>query len=549
MARGAPRVTGAARHGAQSLPAIIWLVAIAIMSAMLVPVLYLVMVVGSLGLDGVRAVLTDSLTWRLVVRTVYLGVTVTLASVILSVPLAWITVRSDLPARRFFAIATALPLVVPTYVGAFALVATFARGGLAENWFGITGVNPYGFVGAATVLTLFAYPYVLLTVQAALRGTEGSLEEASRLLGYGPTATFMRVILPQLRLPVAAGALLVALYVFSDFGAVSILRYQTLTRGLYLQYTASFDRASAAMLGLLLVAITVIVIGAEARISRRYAQRSGGNAADRSLPVVALGAWRWPATMFAVTVVVLGVFTPMVVVGYWLMRGVAAGQPIYLPFGPAGRSILVATLAAGATVLAALPVAILAARSRSAVAQWVARLAYTGYALPGVVVALALVFVGIRVVPFLYQTLWMLVFAFVVLFLPQAVAAIRAPLMQQPVDLEAASRTLGVGQLFTFARITVPLARRGALAGGALVFLTTLKELPATLLLAPTGFDTLATRIWSETAERFLTRAASSALFLIVIGSVPLAILMVRERREKPDDVAINQNASTEPST
>lgn len=549
MARGAPRVTGAARHGAQSLPAIIWLVAIAIMSAMLVPVLYLVMVVGSLGLDGVRAVLTDSLTWRLVVRTVYLGVTVTLASVILSVPLAWITVRSDLPARRFFAIATALPLVVPTYVGAFALVATFARGGLAENWFGITGVNPYGFVGAATVLTLFAYPYVLLTVQAALRGTEGSLEEASRLLGYGPTATFMRVILPQLRLPVAAGALLVALYVFSDFGAVSILRYQTLTRGLYLQYTASFDRASAAMLGLLLVAITVIVIGAEARISRRYAQRSGGNAADRSLPVVALGAWRWPATMFAVTVVVLGVFTPMVVVGYWLMRGVAAGQPIYLPFGPAGRSILVATLAAGATVLAALPVAILAARSRSAVAQWVARLAYTGYALPGVVVALALVFVGIRVVPFLYQTLWMLVFAFVVLFLPQAVAAIRAPLMQQPVDLEAASRTLGVGRLFTFARITVPLARRGALAGGALVFLTTLKELPATLLLAPTGFDTLATRIWSETAERFLTRAASSALFLIVIGSVPLAILMVRERREKPDDVAINQNASTEPST
>lgn len=549
MARGAPRVTGAARHGAQSLPAIIWLVAIAIMSAMLVPVLYLVMVVGSLGLDGVRAVLTDSLTWRLVVRTVYLGVTVTLASVILSVPLAWITVRSDLPARRFFAIATALPLVVPTYVGAFALVATFARGGLAENWFGITGVNPYGFVGAATVLTLFAYPYVLLTVQAALRGTEGSLEEASRLLGYGPTATFMRVILPQLRLPVAAGALLVALYVFSDFGAVSILRYQTLTRGLYLQYTASFDRASAAMLGLLLVAITVIVIGAEARISRRYAQRSGGNAADRSLPVVALGAWRWPATMFAVTVVVLGVFTPMVVVGYWLMRGVAAGQPIYLPFGPAGRSILVATLAAGATVLAALPVAILAARSRSAFAQWVARLAYTGYALPGVVVALALVFVGIRVVPFLYQTLWMLVFAFVVLFLPQAVAAIRAPLMQQPVDLEAASRTLGVGQLFTFARITVPLARRGALAGGALVFLTTLKELPATLLLAPTGFDTLATRIWSETAERFLTRAASSALFLIVIGSVPLAILMVRERREKPDDVAINQNASTEPST
>lgn len=549
MSRVAPRVSGATRLGEQPLPALIWLIAVAIMAAMLVPVLYLAIVVSSLGTDGVRAVLVDPFTWRLVGRTVNLGVTVTLMSVLLSVPLAWITVRSDLPARRFFAIATALPLVVPTYVGAFALVAAFARGGLAENWFGITGINPYGFIGATVALTLFSYPYVLLTVQAALRGTEPSLEEASRLLGYGPLATFLRVILPQLRLPVAAGALLVALYVFSDFGAVSILRYQTLTRGLYLQYTASFDRASAAMLGLLLVALTVIVIGAEARVSRRFTQRSGGNAADRVLPVVALGRWRWPATIFASIVVLLGVITPIVVVLYWLLRGVSAGQPIYLPFGPAWRSILIASLAAVATVAAALPVAILAARSRSAFAQWVARLSYTGYALPGVVVALALVFVGIRLVPSLYQTLWMLAFAYVVLFLPQAVSAIRAPLLQQPQDLEAASRTLGVGRLKTLRRITVPLAQRGAFAGGALVFLTTLKELPATLLLAPTGFDTLATRIWSETAERFLTRAASSALFLIAIGSLPLAVLMVRERREKLDEAPQHQNASTEPST
>lgn len=245
-------------------------------------------------------------------------------------------------------------------------------------------------------------------------------------------------------------------------------------------------------------------------------------------------------------VVFVGVVTPIVVVVYWLARGVAAGQPVYLPFGPALRSIQVATLAAVATVAAALPVAILAARSKGATAQWVARLSYTGYALPGVVVALALVFVGIRVVPSLYQTLAMLVFAYVVLFLPQAIAAIRSPLLQQPADLEAASRTLGRNRLATFAKITVPLARRGALAGGALVFLTTLKELPATLLLSPTGFDTLATRIWSETAERFLTRAASSALFLIVIGSIPLAVLMIRDRRETLEDA---QKASTAPST
>jgi iron(III) transport system permease protein len=536
MSRVAPRIGGATRRREQPLPAILWLIALAIMTAMIVPVLYLLVVVADLGRDGIRAVLTDPFTWRLVGRTVNLGITVTLASIALSVPVAWITIRSDLPARRVFAIATALPLVIPTYVGAFALVAAFARGGLAENWFGITGVNPYGYVGASLVLTVFSYPYLLLTVQAALRGMEPSLEEASNLLGYGNWQTFLRVTLPQLRLPVAAGSLLVTLYVFSDFGAVSILRYQTLTRGLYLQYTASFNRASAAMLGLLLVGLTVIVIGAEARLSSRFAQRGGGGAANRSLPVVPLGRWRIPALLLSSTVVVVGVITPVVVIVYWLTRGIAAGQPLYLPFGPAWRSILTATLAAGATVVAALPVAILAARSRTTAAQWVARLSYTGYALPGVVVALALVFVGLRVVPALYQTLTMLVFAYVVLFLPQAIAAIRTPLLQQPADLEAASRTLGKGRLATFGRITVPLARRGALAGGALVFLTTLKELPATLLLAPTGFDTLATRIWSETAERFLTRAASSALFLIVIGSVPLAILMVRDRRETLND-------------
>lgn len=539
-------MSGATRRHEQPLPAVVWLTAIAIMTAMLVPVLYLIVVVANLGITGVQDVLADPFTWRLLRRTVSLGVTVTIVSILISIPVAWITVRSDVPARRFFAVATALPLVIPTYVGAFALVAAFARGGLAETWFGITGVNPYGFIGATLVLTVFSFPYLLLTIQAALRGMEPSLEEASRLLGYGTLQTFLRVTLPHLRLPVAAGSLLVSLYVFSDFGAVSILRYQTLTRGLYLQYTASFDRASAALLGLLLVALTVIVIGGEARISRRYAQRVGGSAAHRSLPTVPLGRWRIPALMLVSAVVLVGVVTPVIVVIYWLARGVAAGQPVYLPFGPAWRSILVATLAAVATVAAALPIAILAARSRSAAAQWIARLSYTGYALPGVVVALALVFVGIRLVPSLYQTIGMLVFAYIVLFLPQAIAAIRTPLMQQPADLEAASRTLGVGRIRTFGRITVPLARRGALAGGALVFLTTLKELPATLLLAPTGFDTLATRIWSETAERFLTRAASSALFLTVIGSIPLAILMVRDRRETLE--TLRQKASTEPS-
>jgi iron(III) transport system permease protein len=220
------------------------------------------------------------------------------------------------------------------------------------------------------------------------------------------------------------------------------------------------------------------------------------------------------------------------VIGFWLVRGLAAGETANLALGAAGRSLTAAALGALAAVLAALPVAIWSARSPSRTARLIERASFTGYALPGIVVALALIFVGIRVLPALYQTLAMLVFAYVVPFLPQAVGSVRASLLQVAPNVEAAARLLGSSRMGVLWRVTLPLARRGAIAGGALVFLTVLKELPATLLLAPTGFDTLATRVWSATAEAFYTRAALPALLLILLGSVPLAIAMIRERRE-----------------
>jgi iron(III) transport system permease protein len=231
-------------------------------------------------------------------------------------------------------------------------------------------------------------------------------------------------------------------------------------------------------------------------------------------------------------VVLVGLVVPVTVIVFWLVRGLAAGETANLALGAAGRSLLAAGLGAVAGVLAALPVAIWSARSPSRIARLVERASFTGYALPGIVVALALVFFGIRVAQPLYQTLVMLVFAYVVLFLPQAVGAIRASLLQVAPDVESAARLLGSSRMTVLWRVTLPLARRGALAGGALVFLTALKELPATLLLAPTGYDTLAVRVWSATAEAFFTRAALPALLLILLGSVPLAIAMIRERRE-----------------
>jgi iron(III) transport system permease protein len=526
-----PRRT-ASRRVAGVHPAI-WVPASLVAIAMLTPAVYLVIAASELDAARILAVITAPDTARLAGRTLLLGVSVTAASLALGVPLAWITVRSDLPARRFFAIAVALPLVIPTYVGAFTLIGAFARGGLVEDWFGIVPPSPYGFWGAFTALTLFSFPYVLITVQAALRGLDPSLEEASRLLGNGPLRTFVKVTVPQLRASAAAGGLLVMLYVFSDFGAVSMLRYSTFTRGLYLQYRAAFDRAPAALLGLLLVGMTVAVIVAEARLARDRGGQFRTRGPTRPAPRVALKAWRWPAAALCSLVVLLGLVTPLTVIVYWMVRGLAAGVEIDVALGAAGRSLLAAGLGSLVGVLAALPVAIWSARSSSRWARLIERASFTGYALPGIVVAFALVFVGIRIATPLYQTLAMLVFAYVVLFLPQAVGAIRTSLLQVNPDVDSASRTLGHSRLGTLRRITLPLARRGALAGGALVFLTALKELPATLLLAPTGYDTLATRVWSATSEAFFTRASVPALLLIVLGSLPLAVLMIRERRER----------------
>lgn len=512
---------------------LVWLPAAVVGCAMLVPLFYLVVAAAQLPGHRIASIVTDPATLRLAARTIGLAAAVTGASLVIGVPVAWLTVRTDLPARRFLVVATALPLVIPTYVGGFALVAALAPGGLVENWSGWRPPSPYGFGGAFVALTLFTYPYVLLTVQGALRGLDPALEEASRTLGRSPLATFLRVTLPQLRPSAAAGGLLVTLYVLSDFGAVSILRYSTFTRALYLQYRSAFDRAPAALLGLMLVALTIVFVVAEARVARDRGQQFGRRGVGRNVQPVSLGRWRTPAAVGCWSLVAGGLLLPVTVIVYWLVRGITAGEPVVAVIGPATRSLLVAALGAVAAVGAALPVAIWSARSASRWARLVERASFAGYALPGIVVALALVFVGIRVVPSLYQTLAMLVFAYVVLFLPQAVGAVRASLLQVEGNVEAAARTLGAARMAVLRRVTLPLARRGAIAGGALVFLTVLKELPATLLLAPTGFDTLAVRVWSATGEAFFTRAAVPALVLIALGSVPLAVSMIRDRRER----------------
>ncbi|MFJ2594102.1 ABC transporter permease [Streptomyces erythrochromogenes] len=456
-------------------------------------------------------VIADERTAQLLGRSVGLAAVVVTASLLLGVSLAWLTVRTALPGARAWSVLVTLPLAVPSYVAAFAWLSAFP------------GLE--GFTGAALALTLVSFPYVYLPVTAALRGTDPAQEEVSRSLGHGPLRTFLRVTLPQLRPAAAGGSVLVALYVFSDFGAVSLMRYDTFTRGIYTSYRASFDRTPAAALSVVLVVMTILLVAAEARTRGRAGHARTGTGTARPAVPLPLGRWRGPALVWCTAVTAVAVLTPLATLAYWLAVGNSATWDPARLLDTAGTTLGVAAAGAALTTLLALPVGVIAARYRSRTASLLEQSAYAGHALPGITVALSLVFFAVRYAEPVYQELPLLVCAYAVLFLPVAVAGTRAAVLQSPPLLEDVARSLGRSPLKVLREVTVPLAAPGVLAGAALTFVVCMKELPATLLLRPTGMDTLATRLWTETGTGSFAAAAPYAAALILLAAVPSYLL------------------------
>jgi iron(III) transport system permease protein len=260
---------------------------------------------------------------------------------------------------------------------------------------------------------------------------------------------------------------------------------------------------------------------------------SSGTGSRRPPSTIKLGRWRWPALIFCATVAGLALVMPLGVIAYWLVRGISTGEQLMFVWQLALNSVYVSGLAALVAVIAALPVAILAVRFPGLLSNLLERSTYIGFGLPGIVVALSLVFFGAKYATPLYQSMAMLIFAYVVLFIPQAVGTTRSSLLQMNPRLEEAASSLGSNLWQTLRRVTAPLVRPGLLTGAALVFLTTMKELPATLLLAPTGFNTLATRIWSATDDAFFARAAAPALLLVAVSALSMVIILSQEQRSE----------------
>jgi iron(III) transport system permease protein len=505
----------------------------AVVAMVVLPLLYLALRAWGAGPDAWEALLRPR-TLGVFAGSAALALGAALASVLVALPVAWLTIATDLPLRRFWAVATLLPLAVPSYIAGFAIIAVLGPRGLLQQILAPLGVERlpeiYGFGGALLALTLCSYPYVLLTVRAALRRCDPAVEEAARSMGDGPFAVFFRILLPQLRPAIAVGGLLVALYTLSDFGAVSLLQFDSFTRAIYMQYRGSFDRSGAALLALLLVLLTLGLLVVEHVVRGRPSMSRTTCAVARPRRPVALGWWRWPATLYCAALTLLGAGMPLGALVYWLVRGLANGQELESLWRAAGNSMLAAVLAAALTVACALPVALLAVRHPGRLSKLIEHGAYLGYALPGLVIALALVYFGANFAPALYQTLPMLLIGYTVRFLPQAAGSVRTTLHQVNPRVEEAARSLGRRPLGVLLSVTAPLLAPGMLAGGALVFLTAIKELPTTLLLGPSGFPTLATLVWSATSEAMFTRAAAPALVLLLISALAMAIMVAQER-------------------
>ncbi len=517
-------------------PFFLWATASAVLGLLAIPLVYLVIRVTGAGSETWDVVLRRR-TFDIFRNTAALAGAVAVAAVLVAVPLAWLTARTDLPGKRVWATVAIMPLVIPSYVGALTVVSALGPRGLLQQWLEPLGVERlpeiYGFWGAWLTLTLSTYPYVFLSVRAALRGLDPALEEASRSLGHGPWRAFFSCVLPQLRPAIAAGTLLTALYTVSDFGVVTLLRYDAFTRAIYVQYRSSFNRSQAAALALMLIGFALVLLLAEGwlRGSRAIAYHRTGVGAARKAATVSLGRWRRAAVTFCALVGAASVGMPLVVLVYWLVKGVSRGEDTADLVPAALGSLSVSALAAVAATLAALPVAILAARYRGRIGTLVERASYLGYALPGVVIALAFVFLGARYLTPIYQTITLLIVAYVVRFLPQAVGGARLSLLQINPRLEDAARNLGRTSFGAITAVTAPLARPGILAGAALVFLTVMKELPLTLFLRPTEFETLATNLWTATTGGAYAKAAAPALLLILASALPTLFLEGRSQQ------------------
>ena len=506
-----PRVPAVRARRARR-PVMLISASLAVACVLALPLVFLLIEARGAGAGTVVHLIFRRLTADLLWNTVRLTVVVTALCAVIGTAAAWCVERTNLPGRRVWAVLVVVPLAIPDFVVSF---------GWASLW---TWVQ--GFRGAVVVMTLAVYPLVYLPVAASLRAADPSQEEVARSLGVGRVRTFARVTLAQARGAILGGCLLVAMVLLAEYGAFEILGYQTFTTEIFTEFNVSFSIPAACALSLVLVLLSLLVLGGEGMLRGRGRVARGGPLAARLMPPHRLGRATVPvlAGFAALTALALGV--PVGASVYWMFEG---GAHAIGGVSLVAAALHTATYGIGASILdtaAALPIALLALRHPGRLRFLLERSTYLVLAMPGVVAAFALSYFAERYANgFLYQSAPLLVVCYAIMFFPLALVGVKASLARAPASLDEIARSLGQRRLAVLCRVTLRLAGPGLAAAFCLVFLSVVTELTATLLLIPTGVQTLATQFWAYETNLSYGQAAPFALVMIAVAAVPSYVL------------------------
>ncbi len=494
-------------------PAALMAGSILIAAVVLLPVVFLGLQAAQVGGAALRRLLFRSLTWQLLANTAELAVCVTVLCAVLGTAAAYATERTDLPLRRMWSSLIVVPLAIPDFI-------------VGYTWSSLLP-GLHGLPGAVLVMTLSLNPLVYLPVAAALRNTDPALEEAARSLGLTPWAVFRRVTLRQIRPALLGGCLVVCLALLAEYGAFEIMRFQTFTTEIYTEFQVGFSSSAACALSIVLVLLGLVVLvgqhwsNADGRAGAGRSARAAGSA-RRPPARHRLGARAIPVTAGCAALAALSLGVPVATLAYWLGQPNTSTLPATASLPSATlTTVLYAALAALAATMLALPVALLAERHRTGFTVLLERATLLVQGLPGLVIALSLVFFAVRFAFGLYQSPVLMIAAYAILFFPLALVSVRSSVAQAPRKFEEAARSLGKPPLVVLLRVTLPLIAPGLAAGFCLVFLSVTTELTATLVLLPTGVRTLATQFWAFQHDQSYAAAAPYAAAMVALAVVP----------------------------
>lgn len=498
----------------------------------LIPLVYLVLRALEADMTQFQELVLRERNLTLLYNTVLLALGTLIATTVIAYPLAYITARTNIPGKKLLTLLGVLPLAIPGYVMAYALLGLTGVNGMMATLFGLELPRLSGYWGALLSISLYTFPYLFLNLRAGLMGLDPALEEVARSLGYRPHQVFLRVILPQLRPAYYAGALIIGLYVLGDFGSVSLMRFETFSYAIYLQYAASYDRVYAAWLALMLLSLTGFALVLEYKLLRGLTFYRTGTGSSKRAKTAHLGVWKYPVYVFVTILMLAAIVLPVMTIIYWMMDGL---DGFFWPnlWSALGASVSASAPAAFLAAVLAVPLAYIGVRYPTRSSRLLEKMAYFGYATPPLALALALIFFTLSAAPILYQTLTLLILAYALHFMAEAMGPIRSALYQASPRLEEAARNLGYPRFQAFMKSTFPLLRGGMIAAMAFVFLSAMKELPITFLLSPIGFNSLAVNVWSYSVEAMFSQAAPFALVILVFSSLFVGLLFAREWSQK----------------